>query len=107
MTEILILIIGAPHVILKIYKVYPYTIYYSRQPPPPTYFQCFPTVIGLLQASEAFIYSNILAASYPAPLSRIRLFFEISLNSRHTWLISDGSSRFYTPLLLHTVFMIQ
>ena len=47
--------------------------------PPPTYFQSLSAVISLLPASDAFIYSNKLAASsYPAPFSLIRAYFDIS-----------------------------
>ena len=55
----------------------------------------FSAVIGLLLALDPFVYSNKLAASfYSAPFSRIRAYFDISLNSRHTRLLSAGSIGF-------------
>ena len=65
---------------------------------PPTYFQSFSAVIGLLPASDAFIFLNKLAAGfYPAPISRIRTYFEIFPISRHIRLLSAGSSQFEHP----------
>ena len=59
---------------------------------PPTYFQSFSAVIGLLPVSDAFIYSNKLAAIfYPVQYRRNRLYFDVSLTSSHTRLISAGS----------------
>ena len=50
--------------------------------PKPTYFQSFSAIIGLLPASNAFVYWNKLAARfYTAPFYRIRSYFDIFLIS--------------------------
>ena len=63
-----IFFIGAPHVVLKIFNVFPNTIYSYRQEngvhlrfhttTTTTYFRSFSAVTGFLSASDAFIYSN-------------------------------------------------
>ena len=75
----------------------------SHFTPHPVYFRTSVLESAYNSASDAFIESNKLAAiCYSAPLSRIRSLFDISSTSRHTRLISAGSSRFnILPVILH------